>query len=255
MITITGHEGRVGNILFHRLIEEGYEVEGTEDVDTYDFSKSDTIIHCAALVSVEESWRSPERYLDTNYGLTKDIRESTDAHIVLLSTAAVYSSSKKPKKETDRLLGNSPYAKSKILAEQCLNSTDTILRLGNVAGFSKGDGLIPNLVNHHLCDAAFTICSDIEGTGIRDYIHVVEVCDAIVALLESNTRGVYNIGRGEGRSVGDVISAFDTIYNVTTYGKIERQKSTYSILDISKIKSVWEPQLSFEETISLVVDL
>ncbi|MBC9179320.1 UDP-glucose 4-epimerase GalE [Pseudoroseomonas ludipueritiae] len=199
----------------------------------------DGVLHFAAMSLVDESMREPMRYLSENLGNTLALAEEAVKHrvmrLVLSSTAALFGRPETiPISEDERKDPISPYGESKLMAERALEWADRIhglrsasLRYFNAAGadpegrlgedHSPETHLIPNAVNavlglgHPL--AVFGTDYDTpDGTTIRDYVHVTDLADAHLRVLDRLKEGRscrYNVGSGTGASVMEVIAAVE----------------------------------------------
>ena len=202
----------------------------------------DCVIHFAGLKAVGESCAKPIEYYDNNlYGtlvLLDVMRKHNCKKIVFSSSATVYGTPEKlPLDETCRTGGTTnPYGTSKYFQEIMLNDvykSDNdwcimLLRYFNPVGAHES-GLIgedpegiPNNLTPYIAKVAIGELKEIgvfgndydtpDGTGVRDYIHVVDLAKGHVAAIEHmDNSGVYtyNLGTGVGYSVLDVIHAFE----------------------------------------------
>ena len=179
----------------------------------------DAVVHLAALVNVGDSVKNPMRYYDTNVTGTLKMLEHVDyKHFIFASTGAAENP-------------NSPYALSKrvtedMVREYCqLNNKDcTIFRFYNVIG-SAGydptnvDGLMYNLITAGVETGVFNVYGDdydtYDGTPLRDYIHVSEVCQAIKSAIELPSDGtIQNLATGSGYSVLQMVDFFKEANNM-----------------------------------------
>ncbi len=202
----------------------------------------DWVIHFAGLKAVGESVAKPLEYYDNNLGSTLTLlevmRESGVKKIVFSSSATVYGTPEKlPLDENCRTGGTTnPYGTSKYMQEQILRDlyvsdpgwTIALLRYFNPVG-AHASGLIgedpkgiPNNLTPYIAKVAIGELPEIgvfgddyptpDGTGVRDYIHVVDLAKGHVAAIHAlEEPGVYtyNLGTGIGYSVLDVIHAFE----------------------------------------------
>jgi len=195
--------------------------------------KIDAVMHFAALIEAGESMRVPERYFRVNTAGALTLLEAVIRHqvkrFVLSSTAAVFGNPERtPIMEDDPLRPTNAYGESKLLVEQMLAWFHRIhglhyacLRYFNAAGAAEGRGeehdpeshLIPLTLQVALGkrDHIAIFGTDYptpDGTCIRDYIHVVDLADAHIRVLEALQQKdclVYNLGNGRGFSVREVI--------------------------------------------------
>jgi UDP-glucose 4-epimerase len=224
------------------------DVCNEEDLDKifsqYSF---DSIIHFAGLKSVGESVSNPLKYYKQNIISTLSLLEVAKKNnvnkIIFSSSATVYGTpSQLPIRETDPVGVNltNPYGKTKyfieeILRDYALSEPDaeiTILRYFNPIGAHES-GLIgedPNGIPNNLLPFISQVAvgkleklkvfgddyETVDGTGVRDYIHVSDLARGHIAALEYSKKGceVYNLGTGRGVSVLELLSAFSTISGV-----------------------------------------
>jgi UDP-glucose 4-epimerase len=225
-ILVTGSEGYIGKHLIKMLGDE-HEVTRL-DIKADDFmmatditklpseipnvlAELDVVIHLAARVKVNESVTNPWLYYNTNVNGTKNILNHVKCRHFIFASTGVAS---KPA---------NPYALSKRIAEDIVkehcqeNGFDfTIFRFYNVIGSdgfepTNPDGLFFNL-NKAVETGTFNLCgtdyNTIDGTCLRDYIHVNEVCNAIIKSLETPSGQVENLGTGEGKTVLEIINQY-----------------------------------------------
>ena len=200
------------------------------------------VIHFAGLKAVGESCQKPLEYYDNNIGGTLALLEVMKQHnckkIVFSSSATVYGEPERlPLDEQCKTGGTTnPYGTSKYFQEQILNDvykadnewTVALLRYFNPIGAHES-GLIgedpqgiPNNLAPFVAKVAIGQLKEIgvfgndyntpDGTGVRDYIHVVDLAKGHLAAIEKLTKSgvyTYNLGTGIGYSVLDVISAFE----------------------------------------------
>jgi len=197
--------------------------------------KFDAVLHFAALIEAGESMVYPEKFFANNTAATLTLLTAMSAHkvprIVFSSTAAVYGNPESsPIAETAKLAPTNPYGESKLLVEQMLRwfheihgMRYAVLRYFNVAGALDGYGeqhepeshLIPLMLDVALglrpsIKIFGTDYPTLDGTCIRDYIHVADIGRAHLAALDGlATREtlLYNLGNGKGFSVREVVEA------------------------------------------------
>ena len=204
--------------------------------------KIDWVIHFAGLKAVGESCAKPIEYYNNNlYGtlvLTDVMRKHGCKKIVFSSSATVYGDPEVlPLNENCKTGGTTnPYGTSKYFQEIMLNDiykadkewTVVLLRYFNPVGAHES-GLIgedpkgiPNNLTPYIAKVAIGELKEVgvfgndypthDGTGVRDYIHVVDLAKGHVASIEKTVNSgvyVYNLGTGNGYSVLDVIHAFE----------------------------------------------
>ena len=196
------------------------------------------VIHFAAFSLVGESMTNPYKYYENNVSKTNHLLKSMIEHgvknLVFSSTAATYGEPEKtPIEETDPQVPTNVYGQTKLAMEHMIKwygsahgLNSVALRYFNVAGAIE-DGSIGEAHNPetHLIPIILQVANSKrekisvfgndyptkDGTCIRDYIHVLDLCDAHVLaleyLLEGNPSDNFNLGSGEGFSVLEMIEA------------------------------------------------
>jgi UDP-glucose 4-epimerase len=234
-ILITGNSGYIGSHLTKLLIERGgYLIYGldlkepaipiykfvnadiTDSIELFDI-KFDCVIHLAALVSVSDSTLNPIGYYNTNTtGTVNVLRDIKTKHFIYASTGAAEDL-------------KSPYGISKRMAEDITTQfcTDnnipfTIFRFYNVIGCECVKPTNPDGLFYALLMAPergeFTIFGDdyntIDGTCVRDYTHVNEICHSIIAAINNPAKKIENLGHGIGTSVRQIVKSFKVVNSV-----------------------------------------
>ena len=246
------------------------------------------VMHFAALIEAGESMQKPELYFRNNTASTLGLLEAMVnkklQKLVFSSTAAVYGEPKStPIREDAELAPTNAYGESKLLVEQMLGWIQRIhglhyasLRYFNVAGAIPGRGEAHEPESHLIpliLDVALGRRKNIkvfgqdyptvDGTCIRDYIHVQDLAEAhLLALeaLETREQMIYNIGNGQGFSVRQVVESArrvtghpipveelprrpgDPAVLIASSAKIENElgwKAKYQELD-DIVRSAWE---------------
>lgn len=203
----------------------------------------DAVIHFAGLKAVGESVEQPARYYRNNLVSTLNLIDSMKKHcvgtVVFSSSATVYGSPKTvPIREDFPLSTTNPYGETKLMIERILDDcrragdikSVSILRYFNPIG-AHSSGLIgedpkgiPNNLLPYISQVAVGKLKELmvygndypthDGTGVRDYIHVVDLARAHLKAIEraAAVTGTeyYNIGTGIGYSVLDIVKAYET---------------------------------------------
>ena len=210
----------------------------------FDDHKIDACIHFAGLKAVGESCQKPLEYYDNNIGgtlaLCEVMRDNGCKKIVFSSSATVYGTDNvSPLKESMKTGGTTnPYGTTKYMIEIILDDFHkgdsewavTLLRYFNPIGAHKSGRIgenpngIPNNLMPYITQVAVgkLPCLNVfgddynthDGTGVRDYIHVVDLAlghvKAVEKILKDEPKvNVYNLGTGNGYSVLDIVKAFE----------------------------------------------
>lgn len=196
----------------------------------------DCIFHFAASASVSDSVANPAQYYINNTGNTATLlgylhRLGWKGKFIFSSTAAVYGNEfNTPIAEDYEKTPCNPYGLSKLMCEQLITDVCTkagidavMFRYFNVAGAynNTGDHLTSGHIIPMICDSVyndkqFTIFgndySTPDGTCIRDYVHVLDICRAHLHAAEWNEPGVhvFNLGSSSGFSNKEIVDAFET---------------------------------------------
>jgi len=224
-----------------RKVSEGVPFVEASILDTDSVTRAltdhqvDGVIHLAAKKSVGESVEQPHMYFEQNVQGTMALLDAIKAadvhHMVLSSSAAVYGSPDVDAVTEDTpTMPINPYGQTKLaqewlvrdLSESGYDLSWVALRYFNVAGAGADDlgdtgvfNLIPMVLRALDDGQAPQVFGDTyptpDGTCIRDYIHVQDLAEAHVAAVTQAERGgrtdIYNVGRGMGFSVLDVLDA------------------------------------------------
>ena len=201
----------------------------------------EAVIHFAGLKAVGESVEQPLRYYENNIRSTlvlcKLMQEFSVKHLVFSSSATVYGlAESNPIPETAPLSATNPYGRTKLFIEYILNdwistfdgASVALLRYFNPVGAHASGKIgedpqgIPNNLMPYITQVAagrrekLSIFGNdydtVDGTGVRDYIHVVDLAmghvKALDALIHLTGSHVYNLGTGNGTSVLELVQAF-----------------------------------------------
>lgn len=245
----------------------------------------DAVIHFASYIQVGESVKRPDIYYQNNLlntiNLLNAMITAKVKHFIFSSTAAIFGEpSYTPIDEEHPKLPINPYGRSKWMVEQILEDYDyayglksVCLRYFNAAG-ADPDGdlgerhepethLIPILLQaasgkRERVSVFGTDYPTQDGTCIRDYIHVIDLCEAHIAALDYlrayNLSGRFNLGNGNGFSVAKVIETVESITGkCLSINYVERRSGDPAILvadaTLARTTLGWSPQYGDLETI------
>jgi UDP-glucose 4-epimerase len=239
----------------------------------------DTVMHFASFIQVGESVKQPSRYYENNVTNTINLLNAMARHqvpyFVFSSTAAIYGNPQyDPIDESHPMAPINPYGRSKWMIEQLLHDYEqayglryVALRYFNAAG-ADPDGVLGERhePETHLIPLAihaamgklphFTLFGDDyptpDGTCIRDFIHVSDLCTAHLLAIRHLRAGknsdVFNLGNGNGFSVKEVL---DTVKSITKHQfKIQVTERRLGdparlVADASKAREIlkWSPDI------------
>ena len=250
----------------------------------FDTHKFDAVIHFAAFKAVGESCKLPLKYYENNISGTVSLLQIMERHnvnkIIFSSSATVYGDPEKlPLDENCRLSTTNPYGSTKLMMENIMQDVQKadnewniiLLRYFNPVGAHES-GLIgedPKGIPNNLMPFVAQVasgklqCINVfgndydtpDGTGVRDYIHVVDLALGHIAAIEHcNESGVhiYNLGTGHGYSVLDMIHAFEKACGKKLPYKICDRRpgdiaACYACPDKAKKDLEWEAKFGIEE--------
>lgn len=246
----------------------------------------DAVIHFAGYKAVGESVENPLLYYSNNVSSSVNLlcamQKYNVQNIVFSSSCTVYGKPDSvPVKESDNLSPTNPYGRSKLMVEKILNDhyksnnslSVSVLRYFNPIGahpsgeIGEGPTGIPNNLLPYISRVAagqikkLKIFGDNydthDGTGVRDYIHVVDLARAHIVALEElmETDSIfktYNLGTGKGYSVLDVVHTFEKVSgNCVAYEITSRRPGDIdkTFADPSKANKElgWKAQKGLEE--------
>lgn len=245
------------------------DVTVTEDVEKiFEEHKLDGVIHFAGLKAVGESVEKPLEYYYNNIVSTMVLAKACIKHkvnrFVFSSSATVYGENNVPFIESMELLpATNPYGETKAISERILidvakanrDFAVSILRYFNPVGAHESGliGEVPNGIPNNLMPYITQVAKGKleklrvfgddyptpDGTGIRDFIHVVDLAEGHVVSLEKLTPGVhiYNLGTGKGTSVLELVKAFEKANGIKIpYEIVDRRPGdiAVSFADVSK---------------------
>lgn len=251
----------------------------------FDKHAIDAVIHFAGYKAVGESVEKPLMYYQNNLIGTMNLLEAMKAHgvkkLVFSSSATVYGTPERvPITEDFPLSVTNPYGRTKLMIEDMLRDlfvsdpewTIVLLRYFNPVGAHKSGLLcedpngIPNNLMPRIVDAALgkmpylTVFGDDydtkDGTGVRDYIHVVDLSKGHLKALEAMVKGPFieavNLGTGNGYSVLEMIRTFEAVNGIEVPYKVMARRSgdvAACYADPTKAASFlnWSAELSLED--------
>ncbi|MCQ2741762.1 MAG: UDP-glucose 4-epimerase GalE [Bacilli bacterium] len=252
----------------------------------FETAKFDAAIHFAGLKAVGESVEKPIEYYENNLvssiNLVKLMKEYGVKNLIFSSSATVYGTPKRvPLVETDPVgHATNPYGETKIMIERILGDFQlanpdfniALLRYFNPIGAHPSGLLgedpngIPNNLMPYISQVAIGKRDYLrvwggdyptpDGTGVRDYIHVVDLAEGHMATLKKleDKPGlvVYNLGTGKGTSVLEAVSAYEKATGAKVPYKILERRSgdvaeNYANCDKANTELKWHARFNVED--------
>ncbi len=279
-ILVSGSAGFIGSLLMGKLQKSGFHVEGItkesvnpnykihkvnlqnlDSLKKIKTNKIDVAIHLAGkteeldfLTMFQNNVISTINFLE--YSISKKIKK-----FIFISGHNVYSPNLKlPIKENSSTIPNTNYGFTKLLAEHCVqyyskkfNFEIIILRISFTYGLTqKPKKMISNLIKNYKSSKTISIHKYENGFQKIDFIHVSDVCDAIINSINTkNVKGIYNIASGQPHTIKDLVSIMQKIKNTKSKILIKQFnfKTNHTYYDISKAKKdlKFSPKISLEK--------
>ena len=304
-ILVTGAAGFIGSHLTEHLLNKGYKVvaydlynstnswgwletiENKKNLevilgDIKDFNltnkivkKCDEVIHLAALISIPYSYELPLAFIRTNVEGTYNLLESSRINkkkIIITSTSEVYGSGQYfPMDEKHPLNAQSPYAASKIAADQLAISyyksykaPVRIIRPFNTYGPRQSSrAIIPNIISQLISENKKVNLGNI--STMRDLTYVSDLCEAYSKLLKlkGDFGQVYNVGTGKTTEIKKIYLLLQNILGIKKFLKKDLSRVRPKDSEVNKLqcnfslikkKTGWKPQQDLKSGLSLTVD-
>jgi UDP-glucose 4-epimerase len=230
-ILITGNSGYIGSHLT-KIAKINYQIVGLDkntpickpdNFYSLDITKNfcledefDCVIHLAAEVAAGRSVSDPALYYNTNINGTLNVLNNIKAKRFIHASTGCAEFMNNP-------YGISKKASEEIVTEFCQknNIPFTIFRFYNVTGKdgfdpTNPDGLLWNLIKAKETGVFNLFGEDyntLDGSAVRDYVHVNEICYSIMQVIENSTNNIENLGHGIGVTVKQMIELFKKINN------------------------------------------
>lgn len=239
----------------------------------FDSRQFDAVVHFAGSIAVGESVRDPAKYYQNNLTGTLNLLDAMREHgvdkIVFSSTAAIFGVPQYvPIDEDHPQMPINPYGMTKWVTERILRDYDIAYGLRSVAlRYFNAAGAAPDAAlgerhdpETHLIPLALRAASGKlpiltvfgtdydtpDGTCIRDYIHIVDLCEAHVLalrhLMADGESRAYNLGNGQGYSVREVIEVAQKVTGIPVplkYGSRRAGDPPRLVADASQIRKDW----------------
>ncbi len=292
---VTGGAGFIGSHLSEELLKRGYQLAILDNLSTGKkenivsilnnknvefikgsitdlpllqkvFKNADYVFHLAAAASVPKSIENPQESHEVNVTGTLNVliaaRDNKVKKVVNASSCAIYGDAPGlPKKEDMPVKPLSPYAVTKLAAEEycqifqmVYKLTTVSLRYFNIFGprqnpDSEYSAAIPKFIKLKIQGKTINIYGD--GQATRDYVYVSDAVNALILAAESDAAGIYNIGAGKSISINELVELISRLTGNNTppvYGPPRPGDIVHSLADASKAKTFgYSPKYSLEE--------
>ena len=254
--------------------------------ELFEKEPADAVIHFAGLKAVGESVQKPWEYYDNNISgtltLVDVMRQHGCKNIIFSSSSTVYGTPEKVPvtEQTPKGTCTNPYGWTKSMLEQILSDIQyadndwnvILLRYFNPIGAHQSGKIgenpngIPNNLMPYITQVAVGKLPKLgvfgndydtpDGTGVRDYIHVVDLAVGHVAALDKIKENaglkIYNLGTGVGYSVLDIVKNFEEATGVTIPYEIKPRRAgdiaaNYADASLAKAEMGWEAKYGIRE--------
>ena len=251
------------------------------DIRDYDsvynaIKKCDGVFHLAALIGIPYSYISPTAYVKTNVEGTLNVLEASRnlkiRQILVTSTSEVYGTAKKQKlSEEDKLVAQSPYAATKISADQLalsffksFNLPVKIVRPFNVYGPRQSSrAIIPTILSQALSGKEVITLGN--KNSIRDFTYVEDVCRAFEKVYQSKKflGQVVNVGSDKEISIKNIVSKISKILSVNLQIKEDKKRLRPKLSEVERLRcnnkkilknSTWKPEYNLDKGLLKLIE-
>lgn len=276
-IAITGSAGFVGKYLLEQLhgrndikiieldIVNGYDICNWEQIKDV---KADIYVHLANKSFVPDSYENPHSFYNVNVNSTLNILELArinKAKVIYFSSYVYGAPQYLPINEEHPICAFNPYATTKVMCEEMCRGYARdfklpiiVFRPFNIYGVGQSPNFLLPMMIKQLKSAKVVVHDD---RPKRDYIHVVDVVNAIICAINSdfNSYDTINIGTGVSYSVKEVADMLIKLYgrNVS-FESLEKYRPSEvleTIADVSKLNKLgWKQTISLEQGLKMMID-
>ena len=275
-VLVTGATGFIGRHLVAQLEKMGKQVVCASRATGFDVTRDRLplkgvthVFHLAARIGVEEAWRVPIDYLNTNaLGAARVIDQCRGRCSITFVSAYVYGNPRRlPIRESDPVDVQNPYALSKLLGEQICafyarfyEVPIVALRPFNIYGPGQDSRLvIPHIVEQFL-DSRRRVVLVKDLAPSRDYVYISDAIEGIILASQVASGSVFNIGSGTTYTVEEIITRVSKIsgirkpYHAT--GRKRPREIDRTCADITAFRKVvgWRPEISIDKGLRLVIE-
>ena len=233
------------------------------------------ILHLAALIGIPYSYSSPLAYLRTNvegtYNILEAVKNNNIEQCIITSTSEVYGSAKKTKiSEQHPIIGQSPYAASKIGADQLALSYNKsfdlpikLIRPFNTFGPRQSlRAIIPTIVTQLIKNSKSVVLGN--TYPLRDFTYIEDLCRAYEIMMKIKCFGeIINIGSGKSISINELALMIMDINNSKKKIKKTNERKRVKNSEVNNLRCDntkalrmlnWKPKCSFNQSIKKTID-
>ena len=272
-ILVTGFSGFIGTYLLEKLkqtshelilmdIANGFDICDWEQVKHID--NVDVIVHLASLSFVPASYEQPKKFYEINYMSTLNMLELcriNNAKMIFFSSYVYGHPQYQPIDENHPIQAFNPYAQTKVICESLCEGYNrdfkvpvTLFRPFNIYGTGQNpDFLIPSIIQQ--AKNGKIIVKD--DRPKRDYIHVEDIVEAVLASINSKSEDIkikkYNLGTGISYSVKEIVDIVKSLFSADIEyictNEFRPNDVMDTVADLTKIKEDlnWQPGISIRD--------
>jgi len=275
-VLVTGATGFIGRHLVARLENMGKQVVCVSRATGFDVTRDRLplegvthVFHLAACVGVEEAWRLPIDYLNTNaMGTARVIDQCRGRCSVTFISAYIYGNPRRlPIRESEPVDVQNPYALSKLLGEQICafyarfyEVPIVALRPFNIYGPGQDSRLvIPHIVEQFL-DSRRRVVLVKDLAPSRDYVYISDAVEGIILGSQAASGSVFNIGSGTTYTVEEIIERVSKVSGIQkpyrATGQMRPREIDRTCADITAFRKAvgWRPEISIDTGLRLVIE-
>lgn len=257
-------QSNYNNSQIHMIPHRGSSEEIKIALDKLDaLSNSNTttsLIYLAENNEISKADKLSSDYIENNVKRLKFIISNTRSKLIYASSVAIYGDlSEIPHSPSEKLNINNTYSKSKFECEKLvLQAGGVVARLSNIYGPGMSKKNIISDILKQIKVKGIDSINIIDGSPIRDMIHISDVTSCLLSMTKIQKKGIYNIATGTSISMKDLALMILKVANFEEYKLMElkHNKTTSCIsLDISNTKKTfaWSPSISLQDGLKELV--
>ena len=257
-------QSNYNNSQIHMIPHRGSSEEIKIALDKLDaLSNSNTttsLIYLAENNEISKADKLSSDYIENNVKRLKFIISNTRSKLIYASSVAIYGDlSEIPHSPSEKLNINNTYSKSKFECEKLvLQAGGVVARLSNIYGPGMSKKNIISDILKQIKVKGIDSINIIDGSPIRDMIHISDVTSCLLSMTKIQKEGIYNIATGTSTSMKDLALMILKVANFEDYKLVElkHNKTTSCIsLDISNTKKTfaWSPSISLQDGLKELV--